>query len=155
MLMQVPQVIKSFLETADDDFVQSVKAFNARNGGVTANQLSALEKMYFRASYVAPPPIEREGNLVSEVGVYESAEGIFRVKKSRQSGRFYALRVTESSAIYEARAIHNLRAEDKMTVARAEELSLAWGQCIVCGRELTNPESVKRSIGPVCYKRLA
>ena len=27
------------------------------------------------------------------------------------------------------------------------------GQCACCGRELTNPESVERGIGPICYER--
>lgn len=27
------------------------------------------------------------------------------------------------------------------------------GRCMMCGRTLTNPESVARGIGPVCYKK--
>jgi hypothetical protein len=149
-LQQVPENLKNLLETSNDSFVQSVKGFNQRAGGVTPAQLAALEKVYARESLP-----KREGSPVTEAGVYETPEGIFRVKKSRRRCRFYALRVTATSAEYEASAILRVFAEDKMTVARAEELSLAWGQCIVCGRELTHPESVKRSIGPVCYKRLA
>ena len=30
---------------------------------------------------------------------------------------------------------------------------MASGQCIVCGRILTNPVSIEREMGPVCYAR--
>jgi len=30
---------------------------------------------------------------------------------------------------------------------------MASGKCIVCGRTLTNPISIEREMGPVCYAR--
>lgn len=52
-------------------------------------------------------------------------------------------------------------AEDSATVARvaADPAAAAiahgheYGQCACCGRELTNPESVARGIGPICADR--
>lgn len=51
--------------------------------------------------------------------------------------------------------------DDEATVARvaadpqaaAEAHGLKYGQCSCCGRELTNPESVARGIGPICASR--
>jgi hypothetical protein len=30
---------------------------------------------------------------------------------------------------------------------------MASGKCIICGRTLTNPISIEREMGPVCYAR--
>jgi len=37
--------------------------------------------------------------------------------------------------------------------AAAEAHGHEFGQCSCCGRELTNPESVARGIGPICAER--
>ena len=37
--------------------------------------------------------------------------------------------------------------------AAAEAHGHEYGQCSCCGRELTNPESVARGIGPICAER--
>lgn len=34
------------------------------------------------------------------------------------------------------------------------DMNVSHGTCAVCGRRLTNPESVRRGVGPVCYRRM-
>lgn len=33
------------------------------------------------------------------------------------------------------------------------DMNVSHGTCAVCGRRLTDPESVRRGMGPVCYRR--
>ena len=42
-----------------------------------------------------------------------------------------------------------------LTVADAARLGHLHGVCVVCGRALSDPESVARGMGPVCAKRVA
>lgn len=44
----------------------------------------------------------------------------------------------------------------KLTEEEARELSeqIAATTCKICGRRLTNPESVKRGVGPVCWAKM-
>lgn len=47
-----------------------------------------------------------------------------------------------------------LTEEHRMSAEQAEEMSANVGHCILCGRTLTDPTSVARSIGPVCINKL-
>lgn len=50
----------------------------------------------------------------------------------------------------DAATVANVAADPK---AAAEAHGHEYGQCSCCGRELTNPESVARGIGPICQER--
>jgi len=43
---------------------------------------------------------------------------------------------------------------EKLTVEQAAKLGRLHGVCVVCGRVLSDPESVEAGIGPVCKTRL-
>jgi len=42
----------------------------------------------------------------------------------------------------------------RLTVEEAAAYGKLYGQCIVCCRELTNPESIERGIGPICINKI-
>ncbi len=46
------------------------------------------------------------------------------------------------------------RSGTRMTVDDAKRFGALYGQCCVCGRMLTNEESIKDGIGPICEGRL-
>lgn len=111
-----------------------------------------------------------EGALVSEVGIYETETGrVYKVVRGG-SGFLYAKvlnklvgeaqRLTEAGTtinaeyVYEKGAIGQIRAHHRVSVQRAEQLSILFTQCIVCGVRLKAAQSVQRGIGPVCYKRI-
>lgn len=122
---------------------------------------------------VAEAKMERDGFTdrapVTEIGIYELGDKIFKVKRSK-SDRLYAevlsytvgeaLRLTAAGTVikakyvYSAGAIYTLSAADRITGDRAKELSVVFTSCIVCGRHLKNALSVERAIGPVCWKRV-
>lgn len=51
---------------------------------------------------------------------------------------------------YSPGAMKFLRASDEMSKEDAQAFGRISGVCCVCGRRLTNPESIRDGIGPVC-----
>lgn len=76
----------------------------------------------------------------------------------RASDDTYLGKITQEDKFITSR---DCNATDSETVARvaadpkaaAEAHGHEYGQCSCCGRELTNPESVARGIGPICAER--
>lgn len=107
---------------------------------------------------------------VTEIGIYEVGDAIFKVTRSKKTGGLYASRliytvgqaerltaagtVIKAKYEYEFGAIADLRASHRVTAERAKALSIIFTSCIVCGRHLKNALSVERAIGPVCWKRV-
>jgi hypothetical protein len=87
-------------------------------------------------------------------GVYFNLVGVFRVQKSKTSGKLYAKQLDKSTGSwsYAAGAIHKLTPNTRVSLEFAKSYGLANGVCMVCGRKLTNAESCKQGIGPICAK---
>ncbi len=135
-----------------DEASQTIKYALARPKAEVAAQASAA----------APQPVP------VEPGIYERDGRIFQVKQSKRTGNRYALVLTEKHTgvrrltergeviaaeyVYAPGAVKNIKPEHRLTVARAEELSVVFGSCIRCGRTLKAAESVAAGIGPVCRK---
>lgn len=83
--------------------------------------------------------------------VYWNAVGIFKTQTSKD-GNLYALQLDESTGRWEYAkgAIHKLQPQTKVTIEQASAYGRKTGRCMICGRLLTNPESVERGIGPIC-----
>ena len=138
---------------------------------LTKSEASALITD-LKAAPFARPAAPRE---VPE-GMHKIGTKIFRVQKSRESGRRYAkelvTRVTgtcggcehcdgedackrvEASFVYSAGAMRLLSEDTRMTLTEAEAWGLHYGVCCVCARTLTDPVSVARGLGPVCAGRI-
>lgn len=105
-----------------------------------------------------PPPVTRPapGTVGVDIGMYELPTGeIYLVRRARKPRTdLYALLIEivdgKRIATYVKGAIRKLTPDMRMSIERAEELTLSIGECIVCGRELTNGKSVKLGIGPIC-----
>lgn len=139
---------------------QDVLADRIESRQPSARELSQLIDWFLRQ-----PP---EQPVTVEPGVYESDEGIFVVKKTRDGQRTYAKRLVESPERmteqdefvpfdfeYAPGAIMHLRPEHKMPLERAKALRVRYGRCINCGRVLKAAKSVKDAeenggFGPVC-----
>lgn len=92
-----------------------------------------------------------------EIGMYRVANGdIYRVQRSRESGRLYAKKLdwANNSFVYEAGALRVLTANDRMTLDEAKAWGVETGICCVCSAFLTDPKSVEAGIGPVCARRV-
>jgi len=127
-----------------------------RYGELTIRQIEAVERSIAKDGERRTAP----ENPVTEVGMYENDEGIFRVKANRDNGYLYAMKFVPTATmkkdrfVYERGSIHRLSATDRMTVERARALGVEMSMCCVCGADLTDAKSVAKGIGPVCEKRV-
>lgn len=128
-----------------------------RKGFLSPKQESALRSMYAKSQAREAKPINV--NPVTEVGMYEHDQVIYRVKLSKQ-GRLYAMRfaplapMKSERFVYAKGVINDITADERMTVEQVAKLGLQFGICCVCGAELTDEKSVAQGIGPVCIKKV-
>ena len=89
-------------------------------------------------------------------GVHKFGGVIFKVQKAvHGSGRLYAKALVEDgnggwTFEYAPGAIKNLSAATRLTLEEAKRFGVLYGTCCVCGRTLTNEESIAAGIGPIC-----
>jgi hypothetical protein len=55
--------------------------------------------------------------------------------------------------LYSPGVVGRLSATDALTEVQAASLGHQYGRCVLCGKELSDADSVARGIGPVCYAR--
>lgn len=108
------------------------------------------------------PLAHDDGNAVGE-GYYFRHEGedeadqtFYRVVAAKTTGNLYAKRwsYADKGWVYAPGAMALLAGARRLTVEQAAEAGRLCGVCVVCGRELTDPDSVAAGIGPVCAARL-
>jgi hypothetical protein len=95
-----------------------------------------------------------------EDGVYVLDGAIFMVKHAiHGSGRQYASKLDAAPEVGQAgtwvyqgaKPLALLRPEHKLTLALAQQYGAVYGCCVRCGRALTDPESIARSVGSTCW----
>lgn len=94
--------------------------------------------------------------VAPECGLYKVDDAVFRVKQNQLKTRVYAERWDQDAErfIYDRGAIRFLNSSNLMSLEEIEEQGRATGFCMMCGRFLSNPESVERGIGPICAGKL-
>lgn len=115
---------------------------------------------------VRRPERERPAAPDLEAGMYKVGQDIFRVKISKSSGKPYAEILCHEAILngnytdaavwfeYAPGAVRRITPDHRMTLDQCAEFGLLFGTCCVCARELTNPKSIARGIGPVCEKKI-
>lgn len=88
-------------------------------------------------------------------GFYKYGAGVAEVVTSNR-GFPYAniLDVHTGRWNYAKGVVSTLKPEDRLTLEEAAQLGKKWERCMCCGKELTNPDSIARGIGPVCAGKL-
>lgn len=93
-------------------------------------------------------------------GIYLFNGEVVRVKTSKRSG-FRSASVIGSmtrgyhKSRYVKGLVYKLSESDRMSADDAKAYGDKFGQCCNCGKLLTDPESVRLGIGPVCRKHFA
>ena len=102
------------------------------------------------------PAPERPTDGPVPVGFYLRDGVVYRVVKSRSSSNHYAKRLDPTTGRFEyaAGVIRTLTESDELSPEAAANLGHQYGICVCCGADLTDPESIERGIGPVCYRNL-
>ena len=141
----------SFLNTlaSERDFDLSER----NPAGMTVREASEMIEFLL----AMPKPASRVAFVELELGMYRLSNGdIYRVQRSRESGRLYAKKLdwANNSFVFESGAMRLLTAEDRMTLEEAKAWGVETGICCVCSAFLTDPRSVEAGIGPVCAGRV-
>lgn len=95
------------------------------------------------------------------VGVYmledEDGQHVLRLRLNRGRDRLYCERLEPVSGTwsYAPEARRRIMPRNRMTAAQAAAFGRMTGVCAMCGRRLTDPESVAAGIGPVCLSKTA
>lgn len=104
-------------------------------------------------------PADRNGASADlEDGVYVLDGSIFMVKHAI-SGRQYASKLQAAPEVGQAgewvyqgaKPLALLRPEMRLTREQAQQYGAVYGCCVRCGRALTDPESIARSVGSTCW----
>jgi hypothetical protein len=82
---------------------------------------------------------------------------LYRIRTNKTTGRPYALvaRPGATTFVYDWKAIREVSEGMRLTLEEALKYSAQFSECIICGRALTDPNSVAKGIGPVCIKTVA
>lgn len=112
------------------------------------------EKTPERSAQAQEKPISRD-RVLGE-GYFKHGETVAKVQISKTSGKPYAkvLDLETGRFEYAPGVVSQLAESDRLTVEVAAAMGRATGVCMICARELTNPESIERGIGPICAGRL-
>ena len=137
--------------------------FGARPQAVgTPKRVHAAEKRREARELIAKSSVGPMGTVGE--GFYKLGTQIFKVQENLHGTRTYAkalviveeydellgMDVKRGIWDYAPGAIRNLRAEHRLTKEQAAEFGKLYGVCCVCGRRLTNEESIEAGIGPIC-----
>lgn len=89
-------------------------------------------------------------------GVYRGADGgVYRVYRASGGDHLLAERLDDDGRfVYAGAAARFVRPEGRMGLEEAKEHGRRTGRCMMCGRLLTNKESIAAGIGPVCGRRV-
>jgi hypothetical protein len=140
-------------------FLMSVAAQLIGRGTITEKQAAAVLKFKASAMRRAEADAEVAAKPVRELpteGMYRTEDGtIYKVQVAHHgTGKLYAKKLVQEGDAwrfeYERGAIYRLTASDKMTLEEAKAFGALYGTCCVCGRTLTDEESIAAGIGPVC-----
>lgn len=118
--------------------------------GLGAKKITSLETL---EDWTAPVEAPKQVAPDFEHGALYMVEGdVYRVKRSAR-GYFYAEKLEGTRFEYAPGDIRRIHASDRLTLEQAKAYGVRTGVCGCCGRELTNPESIDRGIGPVCASK--
>lgn len=84
------------------------------------------------------------------IGVYKKDGDYYRVATLRNSDRRAAYRWNGRRWDYARGYVFQLTADELLSVDEVRAFGLRTGMCAICGRTLTDPESVQKGIGPIC-----
>jgi hypothetical protein len=121
------------------------------DAAAAASTLRPTIRLGRRISLTIPRSTSRYARNPDVIFVLCGREYLGRVERDT----FYPSAVAYEGSVYRVAAVGELVDLANGGVDRLARIGVASGQCCLCGRMLTDPESVRRGIGPVCGGRFA
>lgn len=132
--------------------------------------LAAPEKPKPQPEVIDPVVYDGDGNMSfaptgriatpdpAPAGMHKFGGVIFEVKVGTTTGKPYARALVEDGNggwhfEYVSGAVRNLSTDTLLSREEAEEFGRRTGTCCVCGRTLTNQDSIEAGIGPICSSK--
>jgi hypothetical protein len=156
--------IEKLIGQLNDDTRPAMQAFyegvverGELTGKSASGMIDGLLKQVNSQPKQATPP-RPAADEVTE-GMYRKDGEIYKVQRAiHGSGQLYAKKLVGSKNAgwgfeYAAGAIRKLTTADKMTLEEAKEWGALYGTCCVCGRTLTDENSIAEGIGPICASK--
>ena len=168
LMAKVAEKVEGITSTEAQGALNACKAIRdyRDNGGVMSKrQASALIDNLIKLTemnYGTPvAPVTRPAfvpRVAAPLGIYRQDDKIYCVRKARQSERVYAYQLITTDPRnpkweYAAGKVYDLKVEDMISLEVAQEYGRRTGICCICGRFLTDEESVTKGIGPVCERK--
>lgn len=103
-----------------------------------------------------PKYAEVEDGMYIEASLNTNGQRIFKIQRAvHGSGNQYAKELIEGKFTYAPGLIRFVKQHcRRMTLEDAKKYGALYGTCCVCGRTLTDENSIEAGIGPVCAGRL-
>lgn len=91
-----------------------------------------------------------------EDGFYTARGDVYKVQTSPSSGNQYAKKLIGKAFVYAPGSLAKIvkKHGEKLTLDKAKEFGHMYGVCMICGRTLTDENSIKNGIGPICAGKL-
>lgn len=87
-------------------------------------------------------------------GFYILNDTIYKVQTSPNSGHSYAKKLTSHGEfVYAVGMVGKLAAAQPLTLGLAKQYGKLYGMCVVCGRTLTDENSIAAGIGKICASK--
>lgn len=142
--------LRKLADERDFDLSEILPTLDRRSASTWIDRLKEMPKAAGTSAHVDPP----EGFHIVTTG---DRPMVFKVQRAvHGSGRLYAKQLlVEGGWDYVGTAPFRWLSEATvLTLEKAQEYGQLYGICCCCGATLTNEDSIRRGIGPVCGNRL-
>lgn len=144
--------------TATPEFIRTTVATTKKQASATIEYLLSQPKPEPKP---APSPASRYPTDKAPEGMHKIGDEIFKVQKAvHGSGHLYAKRLVAGEGYgskarfeYAPGVLRTLSTDTLMTLDEAKAWGALYGTCCVCGRTLTNEDSIEAGIGPICAQK--
>lgn len=165
-LLKCPKLVPDLISDKQLSYIESLRRTRGSasnyhivnallNAKVTVTKELTREQAGSLITALQVLPVIAQPILVTEVGAYRHGEQYYSVRKSQRNDSLIAYVFNASTGRWEYAngSIHALRPEQRLTLSEAKEFGVQTGQCVHCGRTLTDPISIMAGLGTVCIKR--
>lgn len=117
---------------------------------LTKKEASGIIDMMFQLPTLA----KKKYDVKIEDGFYVLNADIYKVQTSPETGRTYAKKLSKYGSFdYAPGMVGKLAKAEKLTLELAKQYGKLYGMCVVCGRTLTDEQSIAAGIGPICSSK--
>jgi hypothetical protein len=135
------------------EWSRSARDFDGKRASALIDALMKLPRRGQAEREAARDAVEAQ---LQQGRLYALGDEIYRVERSKSSGRLYALRVLEGGGTeFAPGQVTKLDPKAILTLEAAKAWGRKTGTCCNCYARLTNPTSVELGIGPVCRAAFA